>query len=328
MQLGGPTSRLQPSGLLGIIWTGVAFAILFTILRTAIRIHVFHRLFADDVCIYIALVILISLGVLHNHAISAIFKIERVLYGEVVYPLDFKEQVELFLKLQFSIITLFWTSLWAVKLSFLMFYRKILAGLPGHMIWWRLILVFTVLAYLGCQATNLKSCTPISNYFHIGACESRQNTYFQNLNLYYSTAVDVVCDVLIMALPLRLLWKLQIKKKQKLALAAVFSLAIVIIVVAIVRIVEINPMFKYVDPVWLALWSMTEASVAVVVACLPSFHVLLTSRSSSAFNRRNPSNSRLRQQDNTTRLSEVALSGSSLQNISHDIARSPIGTEN
>lgn len=64
-----------------------------------------------------------------------------------------------------------------------------------------------------------------------------------------------------MALPLRLLWKLQIEKKQKLALAAVFSLAIVIIVVAIVRIVEINPMFKHVDPVWLALWSMTEASV-------------------------------------------------------------------
>lgn len=230
MQLGGFTSRLQPSGLLvsllrmkvfqtlysfvfkGIIWTGVAFAILFTILRTAIRIHVFHRLFADDICVYIALVILISLGVLYNHAISAIFKIERVLYGEVVYPLDFKEQVDLFLKLQFSIITLFWTSLWAVKLSFLMFYRKILAGLPGHLIWWRLILVFTVLAYLGCQATNLKSCTPISNYFHIGmricdigccpiltvigACESRQNTYFQNLNLYYSTAVDVLCDVL------------------------------------------------------------------------------------------------------------------------------------
>lgn len=64
-----------------------------------------------------------------------------------------------------------------------------------------------------------------------------------------------------MALPLRLLWKLQIRTRQKLALAAVFSLAIIIIVIAIVRIVEINPNLKHVDPIWLALWSMTEASV-------------------------------------------------------------------
>lgn len=64
-----------------------------------------------------------------------------------------------------------------------------------------------------------------------------------------------------MALPLRMLWKLRIERRQKFALAIVFSLAIVIIIVAIVRIVEINPTFKHVDPVWLALWSMTEASV-------------------------------------------------------------------
>ncbi|MCJ1429662.1 hypothetical protein MMC29_007577 [Sticta canariensis] len=146
-----------------------------------------------------------------------------------------------------------------------------------------------------------------------------------------------------MALPLRLLWKLQIETRQKLALAAVFSFAIVIIVFAIVRIVEINSMLKHVDPIWLALWSMIEASVgkqliltfekytqdwqlniifyiAVVVACLPSFHVLLTSRSSSAFNRRNPSNSRLRQQENTSRLSDAVPSVRSLRDTSQDVA--------
>lgn len=64
-----------------------------------------------------------------------------------------------------------------------------------------------------------------------------------------------------MALPLLMLWDLQIKRKQKFALAIVFSLAIFIIVFAIVRIIEINPTFKHVDPLWLALWSMTEASV-------------------------------------------------------------------
>lgn len=137
-------------------------------LRTAIRIYVFRRLFADDTCVYLAVVILIALGVLYNHAIPVIFNIERIVRGEAIVSLDFKEQIDYFLKLQFSIIILFWTTLWAVKLSFLVFYRKILAGLPSHIIWWKLIFVLTVLAYLGCQATNLKSCTPISNYFHLG----------------------------------------------------------------------------------------------------------------------------------------------------------------
>lgn len=137
-------------------------------LRTAIRIHVFRRLFADDVCVFFAVVILIALGVLYNHAIPVIFNIERIVLGEAISSLGFKEQIEYFLKLQFSIIILFWTSLWAVKFSFLMFYKNILAGLPGHIIWWKFIFAFTVLAFLGCQATNLKSCAPISNYFHIG----------------------------------------------------------------------------------------------------------------------------------------------------------------
>ena len=158
------------------------------------------------------MVILITIGVLYNHAIPAIFEIERIVYGGAIYPVDFKDQIEFFLKIQFSIIVLFWTSLWAVKFSFLMFYRKILAGLPGYMIWWNLVFIFTVLAYLSCQLSNLKSCTPISNYFHLGtrtcdigvcriltvqgACDSKQNRYFQNLNLYFSTVVDVISDVL------------------------------------------------------------------------------------------------------------------------------------
>lgn len=112
--------------------------------------------------------ILVTLGVLYNHAIPGMWNIAGIEHGEDIYSLEFKEQVEFFLKLQFSILILFWTSLWAVKFSFLMFYRTILIGLPSHMIWWKLIFVFTVVAYLGCQATNLKSCTPISSYFRIG----------------------------------------------------------------------------------------------------------------------------------------------------------------
>lgn len=82
-----------------------------------------------------------------------------------------------------------------------------------------------------------------------------------NFSLYYATAVDILCDLLIMALPLRVLWDLQINRQQKSALAAIFSLGFVVIVFAVVRVIETSASIHHVDPIWLGLWSMIEASV-------------------------------------------------------------------
>jgi len=67
-----------------------------------------------------------------------------------------------------------------------------------------------------------------------------------------------------MALLLRQLHNLQttqINRPQKIAVAAIFSLGALIVIVAIVRVVEISATTQHVDPVWLALWSVVEASV-------------------------------------------------------------------
>ena len=78
----------------------------------------------------------------------------------------------------------------------------------------------------------------------------------------------------VMALGLRLLWNLRITKKEKLALGTIFSVGFIKIAFAAIRVVKIGASSKHVNPIWLALWSMVEASVAVIVACLPSFRVL------------------------------------------------------
>lgn len=67
-----------------------------------------------------------------------------------------------------------------------------------------------------------------------------------------------------MALPLRLLWNLQVNRQQKWALATIFSLGFIIIIFAIVRVIETRASAHHVDPVWLALWSMIEASVGML----------------------------------------------------------------
>ena len=88
------------------------------------------------------------------------------------------------------------------------------------------------------------------------------------------------------------------------ALASIFSLSVLIIIVAIIRVVQTSATTQHVDPVWLALWSMIEASVgkspsgtsrveeeidcftAVVVSCLPSLHILITKRAKTEYIRK------------------------------------------
>lgn len=151
-----------------MIWLSVAIAILFTILRTAIGLHVKEHLEADDGAVYLALTILVSMGVMYQIITPTMFELERLLTPGAVPSANFLQEAALFLRLQFAIIILFWTTLWAVKLSFLLYYKRLFAGLPHQMFWWRLVSVFVGMAYLGCWATQLASCAPISSYFHLG----------------------------------------------------------------------------------------------------------------------------------------------------------------
>ncbi|KAL8930127.1 MAG: hypothetical protein Q9208_000744 [Pyrenodesmia sp. 3 TL-2023] len=265
---------LTPSSLETTIWLVVAIAILFTLFRFTIRLYALRKLLADDVAVAAALLLLISLAIMYEYATPKMFEVVRVAQGEEAFTLPFMDRATVFLKLQFAIIVLFWTEIWVVKVSFLIFYRNVFSGLPELMLGWRLVAVFTGLTYALCWAFQLASCIPIPNYFILGACETRRDIYYSNANLYVAAVGDIVSDLMIMALGLRLLSKLQMRRNEKLALGAIFSVGFIKIVFAVVRVVKIGVSATHVNPIWLALWTMIEASVAIVVACLPSFRVL------------------------------------------------------
>lgn len=94
-----------------------------------------------------------------------------------------------------------------------------------------------------------------------------------------------------MALPLPVLYNLRINSQQKMGLVVIFCLGLITIIFAIVRVIETNATKTHVDPIWLALWSMIECAVAVIVACLPSLKALIrTGGTSKNYNSRGLSN--------------------------------------
>ena len=77
-----------------------------------------------------------------------------------------------------------------------------------------------------------------------------------------------------MLLPLHLLPKLHVNKRQKIGLASVFCIAFIIIATAIVRLTQITGKIET-DPVGLPLWDIVESSVSVFVGSLPALKAFL-----------------------------------------------------
>lgn len=96
-----------------------------------------------------------------------------------------------------------------------------------------------------------------------------------------------------------MLWKVKIRLRQKLALGGIFSVTVVIMVFAIIRVVVVSSFSQTLDQTWLYTWSSVEQAVctypfpprpfslsaikyiltsqkAIMVACLASFRALFT----------------------------------------------------
>ena len=74
-------------------------------------------------------------------------------------------------------------------------------------------------------------------------------------------------------IPVTLALKSQTPPRQKLALAGILSLSLIVSIFSIVRFCLNIPKLPHADASWIDAWSCIEHSVSVTVACLASFRV-------------------------------------------------------
>lgn len=136
-------------------------------------------------------------------------------------------------------------------------------------------LVWTVLCF--------RQCTPFEAYweqFNIPwRLEGHPFTCLdEGANTLSNTVFSTLCDFIAFLLPLSLLWRLQISKKQKLALGGVFSVGLLVCVVGIVRIVYITRLYYFTyDATWEAyhVYGATafELLLATICASAPALKI-------------------------------------------------------
>ncbi|EPS41719.1 hypothetical protein H072_4399 [Dactylellina haptotyla CBS 200.50] len=170
----------------------------------------------------------------------------------------------------------FLTSLWLIKFSFLFFYKRLAEGRAWSKLW-LFTFIFCFLSYIGNVVGYFFVCVPLSTYFDT-TCQSQ--TGRSNASLYGATATDIISDLLIMAIPLRLIRQLRMSTLQKVGLACLFCLGFAVVVLSLARTIRINAggtgAYPQSDPRWVALWSIAEEATAIVVCCLPAIRKLFS----------------------------------------------------
>ncbi|KAK4069492.1 hypothetical protein Trihar35433_6071 [Trichoderma harzianum] len=256
--------------LIWVLW-GVAFGM--TAFRVIFQWRLQRRLHGDDYFVLAGLVSLTALTAVITRILPQWFLIAEyskalVANPKTPSPLPADEMTArniMSLKLMFSQMLLFWTTLWAAKFSILWFIRRLLYGLPNYMRWWWRCFAAVLTLYLA------------------SGCSLPDDLRRADVSIKFATSADIVADVLTMILPLHLLRNLTISRPYKFGLAILFSLGAIIVAIALVRLVQVtkatgdsaeDPTTIANGPVLLSVWSHIESTVSMIVATLPAFRFL------------------------------------------------------
>jgi hypothetical protein len=156
------------------------------------------------------------------------------------------------------------------KISILFQYRRVFVGSDIQRIITGSIGVIVVYGLWSVLSTAFM-CTPVAYFWDQsigGHCLSRLGVWFANASL------NIITDVVICLMPVPVLNRLRLPRKQKYALIAVFCLGLFVCLTSILRLKALYEISVSTDVTWdntpAAYWSSLECNCSVVAACLPT----------------------------------------------------------
>ncbi|KAI0543429.1 hypothetical protein F4679DRAFT_568787 [Xylaria curta] len=261
-------------GFLGAIWTGVAVSGLVLACRLYSRYRGPRRLFWDDIFAVSSFSLVLITGALWQWAARDMYYVINVQAGLATFEADFYERVKRWLLVSLIVELFFYTSLVLVKFAFLFFFRRLGNGIDYfRYVWWP-VAALSLISFLASVGDVNYRCLVGPLDVVLGECNTAGVIDWTDRTLKANAALDVASDFLTMLLPVILLWNVRIRWTKKLAFFGLFSLSIITITIAIVRVASIGLTKRpdgQDDVSYLWLWSAIEPPVAIVVSCLSAF---------------------------------------------------------
>ncbi|KAH7419711.1 hypothetical protein BKA64DRAFT_737854 [Cadophora sp. MPI-SDFR-AT-0126] len=161
------------------------------------------------------------------------------------------------------------TSLWAIKVALVIFYKRIAARtrlqtvynvvLGGLAVTWAVIFFDIIFQ---CYPINRKWTTDPNDQ-----CSKKAS----DINYWITILSNIFSDVIIIALPISMVAKLQMPLKQKLGVGAMFALGFFVVIASIIRAYYSSKN----ETMLTCTVSMVETSVAIIATCLPALRTLI-----------------------------------------------------
>jgi hypothetical protein len=182
-----------------------------------------------------------------------------------------------------------WMSQWcylfstgAVKISVLLFYRRLSVSFTRGFLWATWVgIVFNLAQITAFSIALLTLCRPISAYWtsfdRVWAME-HQGEYqcsYEGLSLTMSAVVSVVGDFYAALLPSLLIIKLKMPLRQKIALMGLFAVGYIVVAAGVGRAILLNRVvtkdYDYTWTLWEAwIWSLLELWLGLLAASAPA----------------------------------------------------------
>ncbi|MCJ1380706.1 hypothetical protein MMC17_003814 [Xylographa soralifera] len=260
----------------GLYASSVIMAVVTTIavvLRLLCRRKLNAKVTLDDYCIMFALVLIY--GLCADQIVCVHFGAGR---HAIVVPIP--QQVHL-LQTIWAFELIYATATTVIKGSILLLYRRMFPTTATSVAWraaWFFVMAWVILWFIGCGLAAAFQCTPVSFYWNQVAGDTSGFCINEYSFLAGNAALNITSDIMILLLPMPIVWRLHIKKSQKLAISAIFFLGGFVCFASIIRYTYLNEVIP-VDVTYTdypaGIWSVVEVSIGLVCACLPVMRPLL-----------------------------------------------------
>ncbi|MCJ1402777.1 hypothetical protein MMC11_005998 [Xylographa trunciseda] len=274
--------------------TGTLFgvAIISYAIRTYIRAIFLKQFSTEDALLLFAVICLVGTTALAYSTMQAQYDSVAVILNGAEGGLIFSLLDELpeIAKKADAAATLWWFVIVPVKLAYLFFFRRLISRLRDLNIWWWCVIAFTIPAGLACVAAGWLTC-PYFTAIGVLSCSGPAANDRVVRDTTITTVLDIVTDVLVVTFPIALLWRVRITARQKVGLAVLLCLSLVMVITAITRISGIKLPGGAIDIVWLAFWQQQECSIAVIMVSVSAFRSFFVVSASNNASPRKPKSS-------------------------------------
>lgn len=133
------------------MWAGVAISFCFLLFRFYVRVKIFRRLHIEDPFVLAAWLMNLVNVVVWQETANQLYSIIAFESGQIsMPPSEYYSRSYSELHGLFASYLLYYTALWSVKLSYLLFFRTLGNSIRPQRILWYWVFAFTMASYVAC----------------------------------------------------------------------------------------------------------------------------------------------------------------------------------